>query len=99
MTYEKPVTVEITFFRATGKYYDTEYIEFNVVFDSESPSGIDYCSTRENLTVAIAEQAPEYARSLTAVVCDCEWLGYPYLRQSDIWAAHRDEVLDVLGAA
>ena len=99
MTYEKPVTVEVTFFRATGKYYDTEHIELNVVFDSESPSGIDYYSTRENLTAAIAEQAPEYAENFTAVVCDCEWLGYPYLRQSDTWTAHRDEVLDTLEVA
>ena len=98
MTYEKPMTVEVTFFRETGKYYDTEHIGFNIVFDSKSPSGIDYYQTRENLTAALAEQVPGYAKSLTAVVCDCEWLGYPYLRQSDTWTAHRDEILDTLEA-
>lgn len=97
MTYERLETIEVDFFRDTGKYYETEYISFNVVFDSESPSGIDYYRTRENLTAAIAEQRSGYAKNLTAVVCNCEWLGYPYLRQSDTWMAHRDEILATLG--
>jgi len=33
------------------------------------------------------------------VTYDCEWLGYPYLRQSDTWTAHRDEILDTLEVA